>query len=144
MRLLHRCKHKYQYYNAEPDINFWGEESIYFARYKFVCTKCGRVITIRQLDIENELEKYRDYFRKQEALGQNMGYTDARIELPTNIRRVNHLFQGNYVSAVIEVYKERGIDLMQVAANEICPYKPGCILPLQEGRHYEYEQIPKE
>lgn len=117
MNLLKRlfCKHEYVYYTKEPaaDTFFLSKEIYGSATYKFVCKKCGKVISIDQYDLENELESARSEEKRREALGEPINSGIEQIEIMP-YRGIPTQYEGKYVSLLMEKYKKCGIDLHQL------------------------------
>lgn len=110
------CKHEYVYYTKEPaaDTFFFSRGIDGSAIYKFVCKKCGKVISIDQYGLENELESAHSEEKRREALGEPINSGIERIEIAP-YRGIPTQYEGKYVSLLMGKYKKCGIDLHQLS-----------------------------
>ena len=117
MNLLKRlfCDHKYVYYAMEPasDTLFISKIAHDLVTYKFVCKKCGKVISIDQYSLEGQLRSAHREEKRREALGESIDSNVEEIEIMP-YHGISTQYKGKYVASVLEKYKKRGIDLQQL------------------------------
>lgn len=103
------CKHTYKYFNTRVSHfnSSWG-----YNVFQFVCTKCGKVVEISQLDIDNAYSKYKSIYNKNRVLGK-----EPIKSSKLSIRRYMNIgiqYESPAMTLVLEEYAKRGIDLMEL------------------------------
>lgn len=105
------CKHKYKYYNTRVEYPAFGVYG--YNVFQFVCTDCGKITEVNQLEIDDSINKAKEFYNRSIALG------GERIKSSKfSIRRHNNIgvcYDSPAATLVIESYlNNRGIDLMQL------------------------------
>ena len=103
------CKHQYKYYNRKIVSDY----SSYYV-FQFVCTKCGREFSISEIELQNKLEEYLESYNRHLALGNVTKTPKSQLSFS---RKGNFgvIYEGAYVTWLLEDYLKRGIDLTELS-----------------------------
>ena len=107
------CKHTYKYYNTRVEHFLFS--SYGYNVFQFVCTKCGDVVEVSQIDIDDAYSKYKAIYNKSCVLGKEP-IKSSELTI-TRHMDCNVCYSSPATTLLLEEYAERGIDLTQINTN---------------------------
>lgn len=110
MNLLKRlcCRHTYQYYNTITRYDFVANP---YYEYRFVCTNCGKVKSVDEIEIEHKYALIKDKYNKHLAMGGNPIKSDSFV---VHGRYGYKRYESPAAAIVIDYYRKKGLDIKQI------------------------------
>ena len=111
------CEHEYKYYET---VEYYPSMLSLYPKYKFkfICTKCHKIIGIREEDVDQVFFEYRTDFKKAAACGDIVDVLPSYFEIPKYaLGLCNYVseYSGPAATKTLEYYKKKGIDLLQIS-----------------------------
>lgn len=111
------CEHEYKYYET---VEYYPSMLSLYPKYKFkfICTKCHKIIGIREDDVDQVFFEYRTDFKKAAACGDIIDVLPSCFKIPNYIPGFNEFpceYSGPAATKTLEYYKKKGIDLLQIS-----------------------------